>query len=763
MNKTFSLFILLAIICTKQTIAQQNDTIPEYKYRPKIGLVLSGGGAKGMAHIGALKVIEELGIKPDYITGTSMGSIMGGLYAAGYKANELDSIIKEINWDNMLSDNIPLTKVVPEEKYYYKRFLFQFDLTKKGPVLPTGVVRGQGIAEEMNYLTWHMAGINDFDDYPIPFRCVASDLISGEPYVFKSGSLSTAMRSSMAIPSAFSPVLLDSMLLVDGGVLNNLPIKTCRQMGADIIIAVNVGIQGTPKVEDFKSIGDVLMGAAMIRSNYESKKSTEFVDIMIEPNLAAYSAASFFNGTEIIELGEIAAREKYIELSGLAEFMKQFPQRPECKIETNPQKLYIEDIKVEGLKRIKKQFVLGKFGLEKGHAYTKEEIKNGLHLLIGTRYIETVNYDLETGENGAILILKPQEAFPSKYNFSVHYDNVYKASAIFNIAMRNYIIRGSSYKFTGEISEYPQISTEYIDYLGSKQKTGDYIRAHWEVSPIPYIDEDGGEEIGNFKQSTTVLEAGFLFSPNVKRIIRAGAFYKRHQSKSASGIMDMLIDDVKKMGTQLWGFNLNYNKNSLNDHFFPTKGTLFDANFEYPIHIESIYEGSQESRDIMADYIDSPNDNYLKLSISFKHYIPLNKKINISYMASIGGATEDMGYTQYFYFGGLSSVKRYQDIPFIGMTAKEISAQQFLMGGINLRYEIMNNLYMGLRGNVIDYKTHYDKISFAEFNTFGSKDVIYAGGICFSYQSILGPIEVGYGRNSLHTDNRWYFTAGFPF
>ncbi len=752
------LFILLLL----DSSLKSQDSIPKDSYRPKIGLVLSGGGAKGMAHIGALKVLEELGIKPDYITGTSMGSIMGGLYSIGYKANELDSIIRTIDWSKMLSDQIPLSNVVPEEKYYYRRYLFEFDLTKKGPVLPSGVVIGQGISEEMNYLTWHVAGVNKFDDFPTPFRCVASDLISGEPYIFDSGNLATAMRASMAIPSAFSPILLDSMLLVDGGVLNNMPIKTCRDLGADIIIAVNVGVKEHPKIEDFKTIGDILMGSAMIRSNYETKQSAEFVDIMIEPALDDYTSASFFNGNEIIELGEIAAREKYVELSELADFINQFPKDKEIDLETNIQQLYIEDIKVVGLKRLNKQFVLGKFGLEKNHTYTKKDINEGLHLLMGTRYIDNVNYELALGQHGYIITLKPVEAFPSKYNFSIHYDNVYKASAIFNIAMRNYIIRGSSFKFSGEVSEYPQINTEYIDYFGHKQKTGGYASAHWELSPVPYI-KDNGEEVGEFNQHTTLLEGGILVSPNVKRMIKFGAFYKRLTSNSSGGIIDILIDDVDKVGNQYWGLNLKYFKNSLNSQFFATTGNTFNVDIEYPFGFSSIYKGSAESKELLADYIESPNESYLKLFVSFKHHLPISSKLNFSYYASIGGATKDMSSTQYFTFGGLESIKRYQDTPFVGLTTREISAQQFIMGSLNFRYEALNNLYVKLSGNIIDYKTNYDDLSFGALNTLGADDVVLGGGITISYQSIIGPIEVGYGKNTMHNKNRWYFTAGFPF
>lgn len=196
MKNSLFLIILMLLLTGVQLQAQEE--------RPKIGLVLSGGGAKGLAHIGALKVLEEEGIVPDYITGTSMGSIIGGLYAIGYTAEELDSIVNSVSWTSLLSDQIPLSSVSPQEKEDYNRYQVEFNITREGLEIPSGLVRGQKISELISRLSWHMADIQSFDDFPIPFRCVAADLISGNQYVFDQGNLTTALRASMSIPSVFS-------------------------------------------------------------------------------------------------------------------------------------------------------------------------------------------------------------------------------------------------------------------------------------------------------------------------------------------------------------------------------------------------------------------------------------------------------------------------------------------------------------------------------------------------------------------------------
>ncbi|TLX72117.1 patatin [Labilibacter sediminis] len=758
MPKSPYLFSIAFLFVFSSLFAQQS----EETYRPKVGLVLSGGGAKGMAHVGVLKVLEELNIRPDYITGTSMGSIMGGLYAIGYTADQLDSIINVIDWNAMLSDKIPLTLVVPEEKHAYSRFLFQFDLTRKGPVLPAGVVAGQGIAEEMNHLTWHTAEYDNFDDFPIPFRCVASDLISGEPHVFKSGNLATAMRASMAIPSVFSPVVIDSMLLVDGGVLDNMPVLTCKEMGADIIITINVGFREKPSIDDFKSIGDVLMGAAMIRSNYNIDESLAHTDILISPDLLDYGAASFFNGREIIDLGEDAARERFDELEDLANFLSQFDNQQDAPEIQLLDEIYIEDIRVEGLQHVSDKFILGKFGLEKGNNYNKQDINGGLHKLMGTRYISNVSYHLELGQHGYILTLQPIETFRSKYNFSIHYNNTYKASAIFNLTLRNYVFKGSHLGLTFDLSEYPRINTEFIDYIGARQLAGTFFKAQWEANQVTYFNEDGSR-LGSFNQNYTNTEVGILFTPDTKRILRGSVFYQRQISNSGNGLLDLIIKDVDRIGNEWWGFKLNYNMNSLNEQFFATRGSQFDLNMEYPIGFNTIYSGSEEAIDNLDDLVDIPVENYLKFKASFNQYIPLSSRFNIAYLASIGGATEDLGSMQYFNFGGLRSIARTKDIPFVGLSPREVTAQQFLMGRVDLRYEPINSLYISLIGNVLDYKSDFDDLSFTPNNTLSTDDVVIGGGVMLSYYSILGPLELGYSRCTLHNKNRWYFTAGFPF
>ena len=302
--KIFSLIILF--ICIVHPVMAQSKP----SERPKIGLVLSGGGAKGLVHIGVLKVLEEAGIVPDYISGTSMGSIVGGLYSIGYTADELSELNQTLPWQVMLSDYVPLRNISLEEKHDYKRYFAEFPIRKRKIMLPSGLLEGQNLSVLLSSLTWRTAGIDSFDHYPYPFRCVGTDIINGEIVDFNSGDLALKMRASMAIPSVFTPVVLDSsMVIVDGGVIRNFPVDEVLDMGADIVIGVYAGFKEKETSEDLQSMSKILSRSAASYGIYDSREQAKKVDVLIAPELNGYNSADFNKSAEIEKAGEVAARE----------------------------------------------------------------------------------------------------------------------------------------------------------------------------------------------------------------------------------------------------------------------------------------------------------------------------------------------------------------------------------------------------------------------------------------------------------------------
>lgn len=281
--------------------------------RPKVGLVLSGGAARGLAHIGVLKALEEQGIRIDAIAGTSMGAVVGGLYASGYKIDELEKLALSIDWQAALSDAPPREDVPFRRKQDDRDFLVKQKLSFRddGSLgLPLGVIQGQNLALLLESLLAHTSDTRDFDKLPIPFRAVTTDIANGEKVVFRKGHLPQVIRASMSIPAVFAPVELDGRLLVDGGMTDNIPLDVAREMGVDIAIVVDIG---TPlrNRKQLTTVVDVLNQSItlMTRRNSEEQLATLHAnDVLIQPALAAFGVTDFGKAQEMIDAGYRATR-----------------------------------------------------------------------------------------------------------------------------------------------------------------------------------------------------------------------------------------------------------------------------------------------------------------------------------------------------------------------------------------------------------------------------------------------------------------------
>ena len=287
--------------------------------RKKVGVVLSGGGAKGMAHIKALKVIEEAGIPIDYIAGTSMGAIVGGLYAIGYTTEQLDSMVRKQDWTFLLSDRIKRSAMSLTDRERSEKYTVSIPFTKTPKDAATGgLMKGQNLANLFSDLTVGYHDSIDFNKLPIPFACVAANVVNGEQIVFHDGILSTAMRASMAIPGVFTPVRQDSMVLVDGGIVNNYPADVVKAMGADIIIGVDVQ-NALKKADKLNSVPDILGQIVDITCQSNHEKNVDLTDTYIRVNVEGYSSASFTPAAidTLMRRGEEAAKEQWNSLLAL--------------------------------------------------------------------------------------------------------------------------------------------------------------------------------------------------------------------------------------------------------------------------------------------------------------------------------------------------------------------------------------------------------------------------------------------------------------
>ena len=326
--------------------------------RPKVGLVLSGGGARGFAHIGVLKMLDSLEIPVDYIAGTSMGGIIGALYATGYSGTEIEDIVMRTDWNEIFTDQPPRNNLPYLQKKDDGRYQFEFGLEGLIPRPPSGLIYGQKISLLFSSLTFPFESITDFDKLPVPFRCVAVNIETGGEVILKKGSLAKAMRSTMAIPSAFSPVEWGDSLLVDGGMVNNMPVDVVKDMGADLVIAVDVGVP-LMKRENLNSALKVLMQSIAMLGIERWKKNRQLTDIYINPDLNEFGVADFSKAkvAHIIQRGNNAAenaRDQLISFKNQHQLiritdMKKHPDFSEPPIIYNIQIIGQQSISFESL------------------------------------------------------------------------------------------------------------------------------------------------------------------------------------------------------------------------------------------------------------------------------------------------------------------------------------------------------------------------------------------------------------------------------
>ncbi|MBN2409812.1 MAG: patatin-like phospholipase family protein [Candidatus Aminicenantes bacterium] len=442
--------------------------------RPKVGLVLSGGGAKGAAHIPVLKLLDELEFPVDCIAGTSAGGIMGGLYAAGYSGAEIEGIFNAADWNDLFSDRPPRDLQPFFEKRLDGRYQLEFPLRKGIPSTPAGLISGQKFFDLFFSLTFPLAADIDFDELPIPFRCLAVDIVSGRLVILKKGSLARALRATMAIPTLLAPIEWDEFLLVDGGVLNNLPVDVIKDMGADIVIAVDLAGPLSSR-EDLATAEKILAQTLQSVELEQKKDKLEKVDVLIRPDMKGLSSADYFSPDKmarIREQGEEAARKARPSLLALREkFGLVRRPRVHPKSDARDQKRLLGYTVITGNDKIPASFIVKLFGLKTGSWVNAAEIGLKVNALYALGYFETIQCDIFPGEGDTIdLQLTVRERPRANLRLGLHYNGYHNLVAAAGLYATNFPFPGlrleNELEVAGRTRLFSKISypTETLDF-----------------------------------------------------------------------------------------------------------------------------------------------------------------------------------------------------------------------------------------------------------------------------------------------------------
>jgi NTE family protein len=366
--------------------------------RPRICLVLSGGGARGMAHIGVLKVLEDLQIPIDCIAGTSMGAIVGGLYASGMTAKQIDTTMRSLDWQEAFRDAPPRRDLAFRRKQDDRNFLVRLPLgLKHGKLLlPKGLIQGQKLQETLRQLTLPFSNTTNFDLLPTPFRAVATDLETGNAVLMEKGDLAIAMRASMSAPGVFAPVELDGRLLVDGGLAENLPINVARAMHADVLIVSDVSfpLQGRTALDSALSISNQML-AILVRKDSDRQRATLGPqDILIEPNLGSATATDFSVPTNVIAGGAAAARDAVAKLSAYSVGDSAYREYLAHRAAREPGLPAIQFVRVDEDSKRYEETIMAEMQPLVGKPLDLNEVGRRITELYGLGNFETLDYTL---------------------------------------------------------------------------------------------------------------------------------------------------------------------------------------------------------------------------------------------------------------------------------------------------------------------------------------------------------------------------------
>ncbi|MCD4820028.1 MAG: patatin-like phospholipase family protein [Candidatus Cloacimonetes bacterium] len=728
--KYIKIVLLLMIISFLALYAQEED-----KSRPKIGLVLSGGGARGIAHIGVLKVLEELGIEPDFITGTSMGSVIGGLYAIGYQADQLEEIVLDQDWQMLLMDETFREDISIEEKKYDERYVGNLPIIDCKLVLPAGIVGGHRISKLFADLTISALHINDFSRFRTPFRCIATNIETGEAVVLDHGFLPEAMRTSMSIPSAFTPVKDGEKLLVDGGLARNLPVIDAIDMGADIIIAVDVSSKLYEK-EDLNTLIKVMEQSVNFRGLERTKEQHKLCDLIIFPKVKKYGMISFDSCDSLITLGEFAARNSYDKLKTIADEQKKFekPNKgiPLLKVE----KLFINKINIKGLKAVSKNLVIGKLRINENSFIKTENLSKAIDRLYGSQFFERVTYRLIPVSNGVNLEVRVIEKYKHVLNFSFQYNSDTKSAILLNETMRNVLFQGSRLIWDIKLSENPTHALSYFIHTGWKPGFGIGTEILYDQFEVPVQAETGIDHY-EYTNISGKLVLQTVFSNN--SVLGVGIQQERNIFES---IDREPAFNFKADATKIYTF---FEFDTLNRTLFPQYGFRLQTSFSSYIEPKCDIE--------FFEY-----DPFNRILIDIDRYRMFHKKLSLFYGYSATFIVSDIQLIPpnfYAYLGGIDTIKEGL-IQFYGLRRMAILAENAAVFKVGIQYNVWKSFYLipcwntGKASNDIE-------------DVFSIKDVISGFGLTGALKTPFGSIEYTASKSSENDEILQFWSVGYKF
>lgn len=739
----FSLFVFVLItsffpLHAQQSINASNE--PSSPKRPTVGLVLSGGGAKGFTYIGLLKVIQEAGLPIDYIGGTSIGSIIGGLYAVGYHPDSIEKMVRSIDWDALLTDQMDRKYLAFEEKEFAEKFILSLPVANKSVSLSPSLYKGQEINLLLNRYFSPAFNINNFNHLHTPFLCVATDLITGEEVIINSGNLAMAVRASMSIPGYFSPIDYQGKYLVDGGVVNNFPVKDVKKMGADIIVAGDDQPPLRNKREEFNSIMGVLDQIITFNREEANVTGRKLADIYISLD-TKYGIMDFDKYDSIIAFGERTSRPYFDRLKALADSLNAIEYKPMKPYTAKPVSLVMVDkLRIEGYRKITRNYFRNYFDFASDTVYTLAEIEKNIRLIYGSRFFDEVDYAIENNGSENELVIKVKEADPGYLSAGIHYDGDYGPSILLNGSFRNVLGKRSKLFSDMILGENPRFRAFYMIDNGAKPGIG----AMAEFYSFKFNSYEKEEKINEIK--FTNYKGSVFLNYSLKNFynFRAGFEYEYFRFKQEVNI-DTFLNAYS--GFSSYGnFFINWAADTRDKPYFPTSG------FRSEFHVKYVMPLSQWSKDIFT--------SSAIVYFNYEHNASVAPKWVLRpgiFMGSTLSSENEPPPQHWFGFGGLNP-KHYMStaLPFAGVNFIQRYGYHAVILRMKAQYNFYRKLYVTF---VVDAGSNEEDLD----DLFDPVNYIMGYGATFSYDSYIGPVELTLMGSNLNSKPMLFLNLGFWF
>lgn len=721
--------VYLCLCLPALLFAQTQESPPEDL---RIGLVLSGGGAKCMAQIGALRVIEEAGIRVDYVGGTSMGAIIGAMYSLGYSVDEIENYLGQVDWTALLENEVPRNRLSYFDRKLDERYFLNLPVQDGKVKLPKGLNYAQYILKELSNITQQSYRYQHFSDFPIPFYCVATNLENGKMKTFEEGRLLDALRASSAFPSLFTPYEIGDSLYVDGGVVNNFPVEVMQQKGVDVIIGVDV--------QDFLYQGDELNSVVRVLEQSSSflnarklAQRRAMTDVLIQPELKGAGITSFELFKPLVKAGEKAARAKMEALKALAQRDRSKPayDKDHGKPLTH---FLVSAIEIHGQKESTESFILGKLRIRAGDSVSITQLERGLDQLYGTYYFETVDYTIAPLDQGYKIILRVKENdVLSNIRLGINYNDDFETALLVNYTQRNFLFRNSRLSADLAIGDNPRselnyfVDRGYIPTIGLKFRTFRFDFRNYDNLKASNQGVYQDYSLDLFLQST---------------LLDAYALGGGVQVENALVEQDFALPGIEAFNKSFVNYYAFLDFDSFDDEAYPSEGFQLSAKYRIISEregFESFFEPSSV------------------VDLSYAQALTIGSKVSlVSKLFGVGTIGPTLSFPYQIHLGSAGTSYVNYIYPFLGYRFMELSGRNFLGLRGDLSYQFYAKHYLHFSANV-------GKLE-AQLNDLFVNDILLDGyALGYSYDSPIGPLSIKVIGSTNHANIYSYVSLGYWF